>query len=84
MPRKNEVTSAGAAVPADLAHARVSDTIFAAQTLSDGNAREAGTLEWPRRPAPSRQAGPKGVIAGAFCRRMVHETGKGAPQVLAA
>ncbi len=54
MPRKNELTSAGASVPADLAHARVSDTIFAAQTLSDGNAREAGTLEWPRRPAPPR------------------------------
>ena len=31
-----------------------------------------------------RPAGPKGVNARAFCRTMVHETGKGAPQVLAA
>ena len=80
MSRKNQRTSAGTPVPADLAHARLPDTIFAAQTLSDGNALGSGTREWPGR----TPAGPKGVIARAFCRRMVHETGKGAPQVLAA
>jgi hypothetical protein len=50
-----------------------------------GNDRGSGTREWPRLAAPrGMPAGPKGVIARAFCRRMVHETGKDAPQVLAA
>jgi hypothetical protein len=39
-------------------------------------------------PAARRPRGtpddPEGVITRAYCRRMVHETGKGAPQVLAA
>src|ERR1022692_2294634 len=58
---KNERTSAGPPIPADLAYPRLSDTISAGQALSDGNASGLGTREWPRRPAPPRHAGrPKG------------------------
>ena len=49
--------------------------------MSAGQERVNGrALRRPR----GMPGGPKGVIARAFYRRMVHETGKGVPQLLAA
>jgi hypothetical protein len=49
--------------------------------MTAGQERANGLV---RRRLAGTLAGPKGVIARAFYRRMVQETGKGVPQLLAA